>query len=581
MLQLRDTNGNETAVVAFNIAITDTLDTLSTLSFNFVVDPNNIQDPNRVASQMMLPRTLVTDPKTGKVFRLLTQNPTTLGKKKLYAVMANSVGVDLHDNYVETKLLATQSLVACMNYITNGTKFKYVIDGSFSNYSFSEGFGGAYADDLLGNLSNDFGFEYYFDNYTIHIAKTIGKDNSFLFVDRSNCAKIAINEDYSTIRTHIKGYGKQNDDGSYAATAEYTSPLADSPYNWGKMDNEPYQSDSITNYDTLLATIKANIHDYPDIQYSLEYVNFKKNVTGFNNDLTVGNSGWLRDRFGIDVSVRLQSITYYPQDTKNAGTITFGNKIFDPILWQQKLRKDYQANKTLGQSLKNEIAALNQYYTTLNGDNETNQKAIAEMQSKINELQSNGIFVDVSSNNTDTSVEWFTKLVNYGAKGLMVKLTQSTDYVNPLAATQITNGETAGLSLVGCYHYFMGDGTAEGQAFLAQLRANNVSTTALVVLDIEDDTLNPIVVSPKITKEELAIKISDFYEVLSSAGYSNSCNLASTSVFKNWINTDSKYKWTVNYGTNAKPENTDAWKFDSNWKGLKVGANYAYNSIFI
>ncbi|WP_353726554.1 phage tail protein [Lactiplantibacillus plantarum] len=580
MLWLKDTNGDQTAISgSFEVAITETQGSFDRLSFKFIVDPTNVQDPNYVASTMMLPRTIVVEPITGKKFRILQSQPESLGDKLLYTVTCASIAYDLHDMYVETKLQNTQSLTACLKLITSGTGFKYHVTGSFANYNFGEGFGGDFADTLLSNLASDFAFKYYFDNYDIYIKSTIGSSGAFLFVENANAAKFTRQEDYSTITTYIKGYGKQNDNGSHATTADYTSPLAS---NWGKIWASPYSSDSITNQATLLAKLKSEIHDYPDVQYTMSYTDFINNVQGFKNDATPGNYGWLRNRFGIDVSVMVQSRTWYPQeqDRGQSGSITFGNKIFDPNYFWQQLRNGYQANLKLGQELKTGQITLEEYYQQLKKSYQDQSATITDLNQRINGLESNGIFVDVSSNNADTSVDWFTKLVNYGAKGLMVKLTQSTDYTNALATTQIANGKSTGLNLVGCYHYFMGSGAAEGEAFLAQLQANSIPTSAVVALDIEDSTLNPTVDNAAITKAELNAQISAFYKVLTDAGYTNTCDYASASSFDVWFDSTAKYKWMASWGADSKPSGADAWQFDNNWHGWGVDANYGYKGIF-
>lgn len=578
MLWIQDTNGDQTAIVAYNVAITETLSSFDQLSFAFLVDPNDQQDPNYVAVDMMVPRTIVTEPTTGKKFMVLQSNPVSVGDKVQYTIMCTSVGYKLHDNYVTATITNTQTLKACIDMITSGTPFSYQINGTFANYNFSETFGGGYSDELLTQLASDFGFEFYFDNYVIHIKPTIGSSGAFLFVEGANAGKISTQEDYSTIRTYIKGNGKQNDDGTYACSAEYTSPAATT---WGKIWAEPYQSDTITDVTTLAAKLKSQIHDYPDVQYSMDYADFKNSLQGFNNDTSVGNYGYLRNRFGIDISIRVQSRTYYPQDTKNAGSITFGNKIFDPNIYINNMRKAYQENAASGKKLQQGLLTLDQYYQQLKDDYGKQNISISNLQSQINLLQSNGIFVDVSSNNPDTSVDWFTKLFNYGAKGLMVKLTQSTDYVNPLAATQIANGKTSGLDFVGCSHYFMGNGTAEGQHFLAQLQTNSVPTTAVVVLDIEDDSINPTVNGAILNKDKLGVQISAFYKVLTDAGYVNTCDYASLNHYESWFDSKAKYKWISNLGANEKPSGADAWNFDNNWHGISINANYGYKEAFV
>lgn len=237
-----------------------------------------------------------------------------------------------------------------MKYITDGTSFKYVIHDTFSNYSFSDGFGGDYADSLFMNtLKDDFGFEFYFDNWTIHIYKSIGSLDQFVFVDGYNAKKMSWTEDYSNIRTKIKGFGKQNDDGSYVATAEYTSPNASV---WGVKQAATVQDDRFTDNSSLLNYIKGQLQDYPIIQYTMEKAEFENGakLEEFNS-IKIGNSGLLKDRLGIDVDTRIVGMTYYPQDAKQSDTITFGNKIFDYAHNAAVQRNARQANESMGKTI--------------------------------------------------------------------------------------------------------------------------------------------------------------------------------------------------------------------------------------
>lgn len=535
MLFVQNVNGDQTAFKADNVQITDTLGQYPTLSFTFVETPEN-----EVAAQMMIPFTIIEVPENKQRYRIVTNNPVSLGKYKQYSVTAIHIAKDLHNKYVDDRLENTQSLKACLDLLIKDTQMKYVLHDNFDNYAFSEGFGGGYADDLLmQNLASDFGFEFYFDNYTIHIQKKLGAKESFLFIDNANVSKISYNEDYSTITTYIKGQAKpivqettdetngssnsggswgwpfpsvgegsfslgqrfgydggfrpnsfhdgldfgsvdhpgsevhavhggkviiksymgglenyvviHSDDGynivyqeafssmsnirvnvgdvvktgdvigyrntdhlhigitkvdfntavgksftndgtwlnpqeiirngiannnsessvdqptetetveedkptEYEIHSEYVSPLVEKAH-WPKVEAEPITDDNITDENTLINKLKASIHDYPDIEYTLDYANFKRNSVKFNNDIKVGNYGWLRDRFGIDVEVRINSYTWYPQ-SEQADTVTFGNKRFDPVEWQVRNQKAFERNKKLGETLKNQIAKV-------------------------------------------------------------------------------------------------------------------------------------------------------------------------------------------------------------------------------
>ena len=535
MLFVQNVNGDQTAFKADNVQITDTLGQYPTLSFTFIETPEN-----EVAAQMMIPFTIIEVPENKQRYRIVTNNPVSLGKYKQYSVTAIHIAKDLHNKYVDERLENTQPLKACLDLLIKDTQIKYVLHDNFDNYAFSEGFGGGYADDLLmQNLASDFGFEFYFDNYTIHIQKKLGTKESFLFIDNANVSKISYNEDYSTITTYIKGQAKpivqetsdetssgsssggswgwpfpdvgegtfmggqlfgvnaggefrpngfhdgldfgsvdhpgsavhavhggkviiksymgglgnyvvvHSDDGynivyqeafsnmsnirvnvgdvvktgdvigyrntdhlhigitkvdfntavgksftndgtwlnpqeiirngiannnsesnveqptetveedkptEYEIHSEYVSPLVEKAH-WPKVEAEPITDDNITDENTLLNKLKASIHDYPDIEYTLDYANFKYNSVKFNNDIKVGNYGWLRDRFGIDVEVRINSYTWYPQN-KQADTVTFGNKRFDPVEWQVRNQKAFERNKKLGETLKNQISKV-------------------------------------------------------------------------------------------------------------------------------------------------------------------------------------------------------------------------------
>jgi len=339
------TNLDEVPVIVTGLSITETINELSTLSFSFTADGRN-----KIAAEAMIPQTRLLVPETGQWFRLSNVNPISSGDVRTYQVSAVHVGIDLHDKYVENKLTNTQSLDQCMKLITDGTSFNYVIHDSFSNYSFSDGFGADYADSLLmNNLKDNFGFEFYLDNWTIHIYKMLGKTDQFIFIDGYNASKIQWTEDYSNIRTKIKGIGKQNDDGTYAATAEYNSPAQTI---WGVKQAVTIQDDRFTDNNSLLNYIKSQLQDYPIVQYTMERAEFEHHAKLSDiNQVVIGNSGLIKDRLGVEVDVRIIGKTFYPQDAKQNDTVTFGNKLFDYAHNYAALQKARNSNESLGKTL--------------------------------------------------------------------------------------------------------------------------------------------------------------------------------------------------------------------------------------
>lgn len=136
----------------------------------------------------------------------------------------------------------------------------------------------------------------------------------------------------------------------YTCQGEYDSPMA-ADDKWGKIWADPFSSDTITDQDTLMAALKKQVHDYPDVQYTTDWITFKGNLSrGIKNSIAVGNYGYLRDRYGIDVNVRIQSYTVYRDPhTTQSDTITFGNKIFGVDEWNNR---ENSANSALHKAPK-------------------------------------------------------------------------------------------------------------------------------------------------------------------------------------------------------------------------------------
>lgn len=110
-----------------------------------------------------------------------------------------------------TKVDDKITLEKCLKFIFDKTKVHAVYqDGSEGlakkTYSYPDGFGKGYADDLLKKLSQDFGFEYRWDNLKCIIAKKLGEKDSFYFVDKVNCQKINMEQNYSGITTRVTVY---------------------------------------------------------------------------------------------------------------------------------------------------------------------------------------------------------------------------------------------------------------------------------------------------------------------------------------------------------------------------------------
>ncbi|WP_051990235.1 phage tail protein [Ligilactobacillus equi] len=517
-----------------DIQVVDTLNSLRTLSFSFIAD-----EDRKVAAKICdAPFSEVEVPDDNQRYLILSVDNPKIGIYRQYSITAVQVGKKLHWNWVKNKVNGTQSLENCLKMILP-KPFTYQIHGKIDNYSFSEEFGGGYADELLEQLAGDFKFEWYFDNYTLHVASQIGQDEAFLFIDNLNCQKINIQYSDEDVQTVITGYaspkpimkevtktetktrtlgtaadwawpfpdvgeghfdsaqlfgvhpgggfrrngfhdgldfGTANHPGnavhavhdgtvtikSYMSGLQYyvvisgggynvvyqeafsspgkiavnvgqsvkkgdiigyrdtdhlhlgitranfnyavsrsfsndgtwldpqsvirngsnggqrtenyvetTKELVDtgekeytvqytykSPYitsaGFPEIMHEDYVSEDNLTQDGLIKKLKEQITDYPSVQYTIDTVNFKK-FSDYIKSSRPGDYGWLKDRLGVDVKVRISSVTYSYQDASKADAITFGNKRLDPVVWSVNSKKAYEENIKLGKTLQNEL----------------------------------------------------------------------------------------------------------------------------------------------------------------------------------------------------------------------------------
>ncbi|GAB9260887.1 hypothetical protein CANFE03_05470 [Ligilactobacillus animalis] len=581
MIVIQNVLGDYTAIKAQDVQITDTLNSFQTLSFSFIATPEN-----EVAGKMMIPLTVIELPENKQKYRLLTASTAKAGKYLQYSVTAVHIAKDMHRYYRESRLPQTQSLRACLDFMFKDTPFSYVIDDDFPNFYFSEGFGENFVDELLTQCASDFKFEYYFDNYTLHIARQIGADNAFVFIDNVNCAKIAVSENYENIATHIIGYSnpKQNDsetatETTYEQKIDYTSPIVESA-NWPVIDATPVKYDQVLDYNTLLDRMKASLQDYPQIQYSIDSVNFKR-FSKIKNDIAIGNKGWLRDRFGIDVKARISSLTWFPQDASKTDTITFGNTMLDPITWSVRNKKAYEQNVRIGQELRKTLESQQQMNATALAKQ---SELIKQLQKQIADLQNpdgwlaGKLFIDLSSNNNDQPLTWYQQLYNDNeVRGAMIKLTEGTAYVNSIFASQKSNATQAKMKLVGAYHYLKAETATqaidEANHFIEQLKANDLPNNIIVAVDVEDNVLSS-------DKATLTAVVQSFNKTVSDAGYTNTCDYAPISWFNDRFESSAKYKWIASWGS-VKPDNADAWQFTKNFAGIDLDCNKSYNKAFL
>ncbi|PWG00946.1 GH25 family lysozyme [Levilactobacillus bambusae] len=178
------------------------------------------------------------------------------------------------------------------------------------------------------------------------------------------------------------------------------------------------------------------------------------------------------------------------------------------------------------------------------------------------------IVIDVSSYQ-DSTQSFFQNLYKNGARGLMVKLTEGTNYLNPKAGAQVSNGLKV-FGAVGVYHFFHGAATAEANYFLKQVQAFGLDKTTVLAIDVEASDLPTSTTS----------SVNAFIAILKKNGYEHVITYTSSS----WLQSKrvdynllaDKHIWVASYGVDQPGvDHANAWQFTDNFYG--VDASYDFD----
>ena len=182
------------------------------------------------------------------------------------------------------------------------------------------------------------------------------------------------------------------------------------------------------------------------------------------------------------------------------------------------------------------------------------------------------LFADVSSHQPET-LNYFQQLKNAGCKGVVVKLTEGTNYTNPKAKNQIAHTKSLGMK-VSAYHFgrftSVSGAQAEANYFLQSLKAHGVGTDAVVINDFE-------------ATHASTAALNAFYGPLEAAGYKNICVYSMRSWFSaGYFNGVRGLKWVAEYGRSNCSVQCDAWQYTSTAMiaGVATDMSWDYNGLF-
>lgn len=197
-------------------------------------------------------------------------------------------------------------------------------------------------------------------------------------------------------------------------------------------------------------------------------------------------------------------------------------------------------------------------------------------------------FIDISSHNGYISTDSFIRMKSEGVKGVVVKISEGTSYVNPQARSQIANAKQAGLVVSGYHysHFASADrAVAEANYFANNAYALGLTSNDLLVNDSEENAI--LALNSKFINTYLH---DVFKDTLNTRGFKKVKMYTGLHNFNTHFNMSPKDVWVASYyytpGNIARNKfsNFSAWQFTDNYvfQGVsgRFDANVDYDGMF-
>lgn len=197
-------------------------------------------------------------------------------------------------------------------------------------------------------------------------------------------------------------------------------------------------------------------------------------------------------------------------------------------------------------------------------------------------------FIDVASWQGNLSVDDYLQIKKVGVQGVVVKLTEGTNYINPFAKTQIDNAKEAGLK-VSVYHYsrYKNVHQAEKEAnyFFSTAMNLGINSDTLFVNDAEDSDLirNPssMIQEARVFRNTLTMAGIKNVDIYMSESWTKSYFSPSDVGSKGWI---ASYPYSLNAAQNWH-SSSNGWQWSSSYQfsgisGKLFDVNTDYTGLY-
>lgn len=253
---------------------------------------------------------------------------------------------DLYNGYANFK--------QCMDFIFNGTGWKYINQGAFSTTTF-ENFGDDTRSSLLQKALNRYGAEMQIDNKTktITFKNKIGVETDAQFRYGHNLKTFEEDTDMANFATYIRGYGKDATDKEFMV--EYESPMAKA---YGRIHQKPIRDERYKTKETLLEACKKEINDVPDTRFKISIVNLIANGLSPLHKFNYGDYVYMfYEKADVKVKIRVIEIEDDPTDQTKSPLIELST--FKELKTMSAIQAQFQRTQKQVQQLLDDGGNLN------------------------------------------------------------------------------------------------------------------------------------------------------------------------------------------------------------------------------
>lgn len=374
MLIITDITGNTEALTGFKgLKRFRSVSGEKTLAFLIIPTEQNNHSFNMVQEESLVDF-------DGDTYRIKQVTEKPRGRFHTKEVVAIHTLFDLIDDHIYQKQTGSMTFQAFLQFVFAGTSYTWDIVDSFYAQDW-EGFGDDNRLALFQEGLKRYNAEFTLSGTHFVFKQKIGNTTDFQFRYSYNIKTITKEVNTNNLSTYIKGYGKQNEDGSYVVQSEYTSPNAAI---FGVRHAKPVKDERYTTVEGLDERLKAEIKDTPELSITLDFVDLRR--AGYPYD--VPNEGddvfLLYEPMGIDVETRIMDISEeytessdYPLKT-SVTLANFRNNMADQFIEFSRTQKTVNSimdgskripYNALDEAVKRATAALQSAQTELEFEN--------------------------------------------------------------------------------------------------------------------------------------------------------------------------------------------------------------------